>query len=441
MPCSTLLPALLLAAAGTAPPAWPQWRGPLGTGEAPDADPPVRWSATENVRFRVELPGKGHSTPVVVGDLLILTTAVPHGPPFAPAPFNVPPEHDNVGVTRRHRFQVLALDRRDGRVVWTTTVRDAVPRAGGHVTASLASASPVTDGRLVVASFGSHGLFALDLDGEVVWEKDLGPMRPKHEHGEGASPALARETVVVNRDHEGASFVVALALATGEELWRAERDEGTSWSSPLVVESDGRSLAVVNGTRRVRAYDLETGAVVWSAGGLSQNVCATPVAGRGLVIAGSSYEKRAMFAVRLEGAEGDVTGTDQVAWFRSRRTPYVPSPLLYGDALYFLGHYQGVLSRVDVVTGDEPTGPFRLDGIYDVYASLLGAADRVYVVGREGTTVVLSHAPEPEVLAVNELDDVFDASPVAVGRVLYLRGERALHALETAAPPPPARDD
>lgn len=418
---------------------WPQWRGPLGTGEAPHADPPVRWSESENVRFKVALPGKGHSTPVVWGDRLFVTTAVPYGPKFAPAPFNVPPEHDNAPVTQRQRFQVIAIDRHDGRTLWTTTVREATPRAAGHVTGSLASSSPVTDGSVVVASFGSHGLYGLDLDGGLLWERDLGAMRPKHEHGEGASPALHAGVVVVPMDHEGESSIVALDAETGETRWRSARDEVTSWSSPLIVLVAGRAQAIVNGTHRVRAYDLKTGDVIWECGGLSNNVCATPVAAAGFVVVGSSYEKRAMFAIRLEGASGDVTGTDQVAWFRSRGTPYVPSPLLYGDAVYFLAHYQGVLSRVDLATGAEPAGPVRLDGMYDIYASPLGAAGRLYVVDRDGTTAVLTHAPEPAPLATNRLDDVFSASPVAVGRTLYLRGDHSLYALEED--PEPADED
>ncbi len=408
---------------------WPQWRGPLGTGVAPGADPPLRWSETENVRWRTEIPGRGHSSPIVWRDRVFLTTAVPFGEEVEPAPYNVPPEHDNVEVARRHAFVAVAVDRATGKIAWQTELRRALPHAGGHGSGTLASASPVTDGEVLIVFFGSNGLFALDLDGAKLWERDFGRMETKHKHGEGASPALFGDTVVVNWDHEGPSFLVALDKRTGKTRWRVDRDEVTSWSSPIIVEHGGTAQAIVNGTRRVRGYDLRDGRVIWECGGLSSNVVATPVAANGVVYVGSSYETKALFAVRLDGAEGDVTGTDQVVWFRSRRTPYVPSPLLYDDALYVLGHYQNVLSVVNATTGAEPHGPWRIDDLYNVYASLVGAAGRVYVADLAGTTVVLSHAEEPAVLATNRLDDVFAASPALVDRELFLRGDRSLYCI------------
>ncbi|MCG8460418.1 MAG: PQQ-like beta-propeller repeat protein, partial [Holophagales bacterium] len=186
---------------------------------------------------------------------------------------------------------------------------------------------------------------------------------------------------------------------------------------------------IVSGTERVRSYDLATGKELWQCGGLSANVVATPVSADGRVYVASSYDIRAMLAIALDGAEGDITGSENVLWSRTERTPYVPSPLLYDGALYFLRHYQGVLTRVEAETGREPTGPLRLPGIRNIYASPVGAAGRIYVTDRQGSTIVLSHAEKPEVLAINQLPDRFSASPVPVGDALLLRGERRLWCL------------
>jgi outer membrane protein assembly factor BamB len=410
---------------------WPQWRGPLGTGVAPHARPPVEWSEAKNVRWKAALPGKGHSTPIVWGERLFLTTAVPYGEAVKPRFPNRPGAHDNLPLTHPHEFVVLAVSRRDGKVLWQTTVHKEPPHEAGHHTGSVASASPVTDGEHVFAFFGSRGLYCLDTQGKLLWKKDLGQMHTKHGHGEGSSPALHGETLVVNWDHEEQSFLVALDKRTGNQRWRVARAEDTSWSTPIVVEHAGKAQVIVPGTNRLRGYDLTSGAVLWECGGLSSNVVASPVAANGVVYAGSSYDTRALMAVRLDGARGDVTGTNQVAWFRRRGTPYVPSPLLYDDSLYTLQHYQGILSRLDVRTGkDQPGSPFRLGAISNVYASPVGADGRVYVTSLEGVTEVLSHGGQaPKVLAVNRLDDSFSASAALAGRELFLRGERHLYCI------------
>jgi outer membrane protein assembly factor BamB len=427
---------LLSGAAGAergraaAPHDWPQWRGPLGTGVAPDARPPVEWSETKNIRWKTALPGKGHSTPVVWGERLFLTTAVPYGEPVKPRFPDRPGAHDNLAVTRPHEFVVLAVSRKGGKILWRRTVRKEAPHEAGHVSASLASASPVTDGERLFAFFGSRGLYCLDLSGKLLWQKDLGEMHSKHGHGEGSSPALHGETLIVNWDHEERSFLVALDKRTGKQRWRVARPEDTSWATPIVVEHGGKAQVIVPGTKRLRGYDLASGAVLWECGGLSSNIVASPVAAGGVVYAGSSYETRALLAVRLDGARGDVTETKQVVWSRRRGAPYVPSPLLYGDTLYTLQHYQGILSRLDVKTGEDRGGPFRLGAIGNVYASPVGAAGRVYVTDLDGVTQVLSHGEgPPQALAVNRLDDRFSASAAVAGRELFLRGERHLYCI------------
>ena len=415
--------------------AWPQWRGPTATGAAAEsADPPVEWSEDHNVRWKVALPGNGHSTPIVWGEQVYVTAAMPIGEALPPRYDDAPGTHHSIPVTHRHQFVVLALRRSDGKIAWQRTLRTKLPHEGGHYTASLASNSPVTDGEHLFAFFGSRGLYALDLKGEVVWQVDLGEMQSKHSHGEGASPVLYGDTLVVNWDHEGPSFLVAFDKATGREKWRAPRDEVTSWATPIVVEVAGRPQVVVSGTHRIRGYDLATGTVVWECGGLSANVVASPVAAHGMVFAASSYDTRALLAIRLKGARGDLTGSERVVWRRSRGTPYVPSPLLYRESLYFLRHYQGILSRVEATTGEERHGPFRLGGIRNVYASPVAARDRVYITDLEGGTVVISHGEKPQLLAFNRLDDSFSASAAIAGRELYLRGRRYLYCLADLRP-------
>jgi outer membrane protein assembly factor BamB len=334
-------------------------------------------------------------------------------------------------VRRRQHLVVLAIDRRDGNVLWRRTVRSGLPHASVHESGTWASNSAVTDGEHVFASFGSGGIYCLDMDGEPVWQANLGEMQIKHGHGEGSSPALRGDTLIVNWDHQGESFVVALDKRTGKQRWKVARDEATSWSTPLIVEHDGRVQVIVSATRRVRSYDLASGEVIWECGGLSGNVVASPVAADGFVYVANSYETRAMLAIRLAGAKGDITGTDAVVWTRERDTPYVPSPVLYGDSLCFLKHYQNVLTCVTAKTGKPLFGPRRLTGLGDAYASPVGAGGRIYVVSRNGVTAVIENGGEFEQLASNRLDDSFSASPSIVGGELYLRGASHLYCIAT----------
>ena len=408
---------------------WGQWRGPLATGAAPKADPPVEWSETKNIRWKTKLPGLGHSSPVVWGSLVFVTTAEMTG---AKKPFTgVTPDgaHNNMNPLFDHQFAVMAIDRQTGAVVWRRTVATLQPHESTHESATWASNSPVTDGEHVLSFFGSNGLYCLDTGGRLLWSRDLGDMQVKHGHGEGASPLLHDETVVVNWDHEGASVIVALAKRTGEELWRQPRDEVTSWATPIVVTHDGQPQLVVSGTRRVRGYDLKTGAVIWEAGGLPGNIVASPVGADGMVFAAGSYEKQTLLAIRLTGAKGELTGTQQIAWQKNRSTPYVPSPLLYDGWLYYLRHYQGVLSRVNAKTGDEPSGPFRLGSVFSIYSSPVAAAGRIYVTDRNGKTLVMSNDAEPKALTLNKLDDRFSASAALVGDAIFLRGEKFLYCI------------
>ncbi len=413
---------------------WPAWRGPLANGVAPFADPPLRWSETNNVRWKFPLPGKAHSSPIVLGDAVYFTAAVPFGEALPPVFDKAPGVHDSVPVTHRHQFIVFAMGRRDGVVLWKKVLHETFPHEGGHTTGSLASNSPVTDGERLYVFFGSRGLYCLSMNGDVKWRKDLGKMRTLHAHGEGSSPVIHGDTLLVCWDHEGESFLYAFDKRTGSQKWKVARDEITSWSTPLVVEHDGRTQVVVSATKRVRGYDVVTGALLWECAGLTDNVVASPVHWNGLVIAGNSYYSQAMLGIRLAGAKGDITGTTNVVWKLNRLTPYVSSPLLYDDTLYFLRHNQNVLNRLDPATGQHKGELLRLDGIRDfIFSSPVGAAGRIYITGRDGSTVVLRHDRENATLAVNRLDDSFSASPALAGRELYLRGERFLYCLAEAA--------
>jgi outer membrane protein assembly factor BamB len=239
--------------------------------------------------------------------------------------------------------------------------------------------------------------------------------------------------VFVNWDHDGPCFIAAFDKRTGQQRWKVDRDEETSWSSPIMVDNEGQALLIVAGTNRVRAYHPLTGKVIWECGGLSSNIVATPVSAEGMLYAGSSYEKKAFLAIRLERSMGDITGSDRIAWTRSRGTPYVPSPLLYGDSLYFLTHYQGIISRIEAVTGVDKPGPIRLGSMGNIYASPVAGGGRIYVTDLEGKTIVMSHNDQPKVLSVNVLDEEFAASAAIVGRELFLRGKTHLYCIAETA--------
>jgi len=409
---------------------WPQWRGPSADGVAPYGNPPIEWSENQNIAWKIELPGRGNSTPIVWGDRLFLTTAVPLRKADEPRQVIDPQS------TRRHpavspssyvqQSVVLAISRSDGSIVWQTAVHEGVPHDGTHNDGTYASSSPVTDGERVFAHFGSRGLYALDMDGSILWQTDLGDMVVRNGFGEGSSPALHGDTLIVPWDHQGQSFIVALDKATGREIWRSERDEITSWTTPLVVEHDGRMQVITSATEGVRSYDLETGEKIWRSSGVTLNAIPSPVAANGMVFVTSGFRGNVLQAIRLDAASGDIVGTDAIAWTHDRDTPYVPSPLLYKGILYLLKSNSGILSAYDGASGEQHYLE-RLPGIPSVYASPVASADRIYIVGRRGEAIVLAAGPELRVLATNHLDEGFDASPAIVGSEIYLRGERSLY--------------
>jgi outer membrane protein assembly factor BamB len=357
---------------------------------------------------------------------LFLLTAVPAGVPAQAS-------HDpRGGIEPRlpHRYLVLAIDRRDGKVLWERVAREETPHEAAHQdNGTWASSSAVTDGELVIANFESRGLYAYDMKGNPVWQVDPGDKRMRNEFGEGTTPALHGNYLVLVWDHQGESVIVTFDKRTGRELWRAKRDEIDSWATPIVVELDGRAQVITSGMNRLRSYDLQTGAVVWHTAGVTMNPIPSPVAADGMVFVTSGFRGNSLKAIRLAGAKDDISTTGSVVWTLDRDTPYVPSPLLYDGILYILKSNNGVLSAFDGKTGKPHYQLQRLAKAPNVFASPVGAAGRVYIPGREGTVVVLKHGPSFEVLAENQLDDGFDASPALVDDQIFLRGYRFLYAI------------
>jgi outer membrane protein assembly factor BamB len=405
---------------------WPQWRGPHATGVSKTADPPVEWSETKNVRWKTEIPGRGSASPVIWGDKVFVLSAVPVGVDGAAS-------HQPRGGVRpavAHKFVVMAIDRKTGKVAWEKTAREAMPHEGSHQQfGTYASSSAFTDGERVYAFFDSFGLYAYDMNGKLLWEKDLGDKKMRNEFGEGQTPVLHGNTIVVQWDHQGPSFITALDKMTGKELWRTDRQEIDSWGTPLVVEHNGKAQVIASAMNKVTSYDLATGQVVWQGPGLTMNPIPSTVYENGMVYAVSGFRGNKLHAIQLDEAKGDLATTTAIKWSLSADTPYVPSPLLYDGVIYLLKGNTGILSAFDAKTGKPHYALQRLEGVPNVFASPVGAKGRVYIPGQQGATIVLKAGPSYEVLATNTLDDGFDASPALVDGELYLRGAKFLYSI------------
>jgi outer membrane protein assembly factor BamB len=324
---------------------------------------------------------------------------------------------------------VLCYDRQTGKQLWQKIARQEVPHEGHHRDHGFASASPVTDGQLVFAYFGSRGLHCYDLNGNLKWTKDFGDMQTKNSFGEGASPVLHDNTIIINWDDETDNdFIVALDKRTGKELWKTPRSDDTTWSTPLIVEHNQKFQVVVNSTKKVRSYDFETGKELWSCAGQTVNAIPSPVADQDTVYVTSGFRGSALFAFAL-GYTGDLAGTDAVRWSYNRNTPYVPSPLLVDGQLYFIKGNDQMVSCFDAKTGKPYFEAERLEGLNGIYASPVSAKDRVYVLGRNGTCAVLKKRAKLEVLATNVLEDRTDASIALVGKELFIRGHENLYCI------------
>jgi outer membrane protein assembly factor BamB len=440
---------------------WPAWRGPFANGVAPHANPPVNWSETKNIRWKVKIPGRGSATPVIWENKVFIQTAIPvavreestpNESPAVSAPAGEAAAQEqpqrrrgfgggggggaSLGRPELQQFVLLCLDRRTGETIWQKTLREELPHEGHHHDHGYSSFSPVTDGEHVYVSFGSRGIYCLDFEGNVKWEKDLGQMRTRMNFGEGSSPVLHGNVLVIIWDHEDDSFIVALEKQTGEELWRQPRDESSAWTTPLIVQHEGRAEVITPGTNKVRSYDLKTGQLIWETAGLTGNVIPSAVASEDVVYVMSGFRGTVIRAIRL-GHSGDLTGTDAIVWSHETRGgrggigPYVPSPLLHNGKLYFFQVNSGRLTCLDAKTGESliSSEPIDIPGLDEVYASPVVADGRIYFTSRDGVTVVMKPGENLDIIATNRLDENIDASPAPVGSELFLRGKEYLYCI------------
>ena len=390
---------------------WGHWRGPTGNSVALEGHPPTEWSTTKNVKWKVEVPGRGSSSPVVWGQQVFITTAVPVD-----------------GNARRGKldFDLLCFDRSNGKLIWKKTAVTAQPHEGTHETNGFASASPCTDGTHVYAHFGSQGIYCYSMDGQLIWKRDdLGKMKIRNSFGEGSSPTIAGEKMLVPWDHEGASALMALDKLTGKTIWKTSRDESTNWATPLVVDNAGKKQVVTNGQKFARGYDLETGKELWRCGGQTERPVASPVAENGLVFVGSGHKGSFLGAFRLNG-QGDIQGTKNVAWTIDRDTPDIGSPLLSSGRIYFHKGKTGLLSCVDAATGKPYYMGSRIPGLDSIYASPVAAGGHVYLTSRNGKTTVIKDSNDLSVVSTNDLEETVDATPAPVDNELFIRGDKHL---------------
>lgn len=514
----SLVVAVTLSAEPNIKDSWHQWRGPNNNGVAV-GDAPLHFSDTENVKWRIKVPGKGNSTPVIWGDTIFLTTAIPTepmpeagggrragqgGPPRGgggPGGFDAArmierlPEEQRKqaeallkgrsmsdlndeerqqfreimrsafggrggpggpggpgggpGARRgggrgrggpgggtaagvNHKFVVMAIDKNTGKVLWEQTATEAKPHEGYHRQyGSFASNSPVTDGEMLYVNFGSRGLYAYDLAGNLKWKKDLGELTMRLAFGEGIAPVLHGNYLIIQNDHEGDSYVVVLDKSNGKEIWRAERDESSSWPQPIVVEHNGRKQLVTSSTR-VRSYDLETGKLIWETGGLGGNAIPAVVSVNDeMVIAMTGWRDANALAVKI-GGEGDLTGnTDYIAWSNQKGNSYTASPVLHYGILYFISD-RGMVSAVDAKTGKTFYLQQRLPEVYSFKASPVAANGKLYLATEQGEVVVLKLGKTYEVLTTNKMgDEMFVSSPVVVGGDLFLRSQDELFCISS----------
>jgi outer membrane protein assembly factor BamB len=408
----------LAAATGLAAPPdkqWGHWRGPLGNGVAPAATPPTEFNGTKNIRWKAAIPGRGSSSPVVWDDSVFVTSAVP-----------VP------GSARELDFRIFCFDRQSGAERWSQTAIRATPHEGTHETNGYASASPCTDGKHVYAHFGSQGTFCFTMTGEPVWQRDFGDMHTRNEFGEGSSPTLAGDLLIVPWDHEGPSKLIAVDAATGQTVWETPRDEPTCWATPLITtDSRGRQQVVMNGQNAARGYDLATGGELWRCSGQTVRPCASAVAADGIAYIGSGFRGSFLGAFDLAG-DGDLAGGTHVLWTRTQQTPDVASPLLSQGRLYYYKEKTGLLSCIDAASGTPHYETRRLPGMSRTYASPVAADGHVYLTDRSGRIVVIKDAPSLEVVAENDMGEGVDATPAPVGDALFIRGEQHLFCIGQA---------
>jgi outer membrane protein assembly factor BamB len=411
---------------------WPQWRGPLTNGVAVKGNPPVKFGENQNLKWKTPILGKGHATPVVWGDKIIVLTAVPSG-------INVSKnseimENGNSWMEAASTdlvldFKVILINLNDGKIIWEKTVTSEKPHERTHVLGSWASGSPITDGELIYAYFGSRGLFCLDYNGNVMWKKNFGKSDKRASFGEGESPFLYKDKIFIQWDQENESYMYALNAKTGDEIWTKKRDVKTSWSTPNVVEVNGQPQLITCASNSVRSYDINTGETIWTCAGLTENVIPNAKYADGILYVSSGFRGNSLMAIDIAKAKGDITGTNVILWSYNQDCPYTPDNLLLNGRLYFLRANNGELTCVDAKTGAVKYSKAKLEGIRELYSSPTGVGDKIYIAA-ENICLVIKAGDTFEILSSNTLDDNFRASPVIVGNKLLLRGFNSLYCFE-----------
>ena len=422
---------------------WPGFRGPSASGQADGQRTPARWDVTSgrNITWKAAIPGLAHSSPIVWGDRIFLTSAISSRPDatFKPGLYGEGTASED---RTPHQWVVLAIDRATGRTLWQRTAYEGVPREKRHIKATYANATPVTDGRFVVAFFGSQGLFAYDLEGRPVWQRDLGVLNtgaydlPEYEWGTASSPIIYRDLVIVQCDTQNESFVTALDLRSGKTVWKSVRTELPSWGTPTVYLSShgGRAELVTNSPNFVRGYDPDTGAERWRIARSSKITAPTPIFADDLIIVSSGRApERPILAIR-PGGQGDITPRDDreaggfLRWSKTARGPYMPTPLIYRGLLYVLAN-NGLFDAYDLESGREiyrQRVPHQGSGFS---ASPVVADGRIYLSSEDGDMFVVRAGAEFSLLATNAIGEPLMATPAIAGHHLYVRGTHHLFAI------------
>jgi outer membrane protein assembly factor BamB len=437
---AVLVVALVVVTATVSAQNWPSFRGPNASGVADGRPLPTKWNVTtgENLVWKTPVPGMAVSSPVVWGDRVFISTAV-SSDPKATIRTGLYGDVQPVADLSMHSWRLLALDKRTGKVLWERVAHEGTPKTKRHPKSSQASPTPVTDGRHVIVSFGSEGLYAYDFDGKLVWKRDLGVLNagwfydPDYEWGIGSSPIIWKNSVIVQCDIQKNSFIAAFDVATGRPLWRTPREEIPSWSTPTVFEHDGRAELVTQATTFIRGYDPATGKELWRLGGNSEIAIPTPIIGPNLIIVTNGYTPvQPIFAIK-PGASGDITlkkdqtSSDSIAWSTTRGGPYIPTPIVYGDHLYILS-IAGVLAAHDVRTGQRIYQQ-RLGMGGSFSASPVAADGKIYLASEDGDVFIVKAGPQYELLGTNAIGEVVMSTPAISDGTLIVRGLRNVFAI------------
>ena len=446
-PCLTALAGLLLLSASIASPGasgptrWPSFRGVLASGIGDGAQLPAQWdlAAGTNIQWRTPLPGLAHSSPIVWDDLVFVTTAVSTDPnaTFRKGLYGA---GDASPDRSEHQWQLIAIDRATGKVRWTQTAYRGVPREKRHIKSTYANQTPATDGDTVVAFFGSQGLYAYDMKGALRWKQDLGILNagaydlPEYEWGNASSPIVADGRVIVQCDVHGSSFIQAFDVKTGRSLWKTERTELPSWATPTVVAGPQGKELVTNAPNFIRGYDPATGQQLWQLGGSSKITAPTPIlAGDLVIVASGRAPERPIFAIR-PGSRGNLTlpsgqtTSAAIAWSKTQRGPYMPTPLAYGDQLYTLAN-QGLFDAYTIAGGADVYRQRLPHAGSGFSASPVASDGRLFVSSEDGDVFVVKAGPTFELLAKNAMSEPIMATPAIAGSLLIVRTEKQLVAI------------